>query len=121
MALVDGERTIQDILDETTLDEMDVLRELIRLIQLGVIRESLEYNYPENPAEAEQEPGPEEGPVLLSNRVKQAIENFLSVQELPDLEPAPETSAESKTERVPLERRLYFTRSELQLIKHKLL
>ena len=119
LALIDGEHTIQDILDETTLDELDVLRELIRLIQLGVVRESAQYDYPEK--EPEEEKVTEEENPLLSERVREAIENFLGARELPTLEVAAEEIGEPETEEGPLERRLFFTRSELQLIKHKLL
>ncbi len=121
IALVDGDHTIQDILDETTLDEMDVLRELIRLIQLGVIRESLAYDYPEEETKPEKEQSEKENVPPLSSRVKQAIENFLNARELADLEVEKEELAETEATEAPLERRLYFSRSELQLIKHKLL
>ncbi len=119
LALIDGEHTIQDVLDETTLDELDVLRELIRLIQLGVVRESAQYDYPRE--EAEEEKMPEKENPLLSERVREAIENFLGGEELPALEVDSGESEEPGTEKAPPERRLFFTRSELQLIKHKLL
>ncbi len=120
LALVDGEHTLQDILDETTLDELHVLRELIRLIQLGVVRESVHYELPQKELEAEKG-AEEEETSPLSERVRQAIENFLGTREIPALDVAAENPVPMDSAVSPLERRLYFTRSELQLIKHKLL
>ncbi len=123
---VDAEHTIQDILDESLLDELTSLREIIRLYQLGVLRESISFH---PPAQGESSSGetaalekehPEEN---LINRTFEAVQNFFTqitpVESDFSEDAGDSLSAETQVELRP--RRLFFSRSELQFIKHKLL
>ncbi len=123
---VDAEHTIQDILDESLLDELAALREIIRLYQLGVLRESASFHLPmqEKSFHAEPRENQEELPEdNLIDRTFEAIQNFFTQIAPVEAElPADEgqhVSAEAQTKARP--RRLFFSRSELQFIKHKLL
>ena len=124
---IDGEHTIQDILDETLVDELTALREIIRLYQLGVLRESMSFQ-PERTKEmavlesssVEEEPMEDE----MIDRAFDAVQNFFRQitpveTEFPiseDQELSPEAGEEEVRPR-----KLSFSRSELQFIKHRLL
>jgi len=123
---VDAEHTIQDILDESLLDELTALREMIRLYQLGVLRESVSLHplKPEKQSSAESPESKEElseGDLIA--RTFEAVQNFF-IQIAPAEADLPgdagqEPPAAAQAERKP--RKLFFSRSELQFIKHKLL
>lgn len=123
---VDAEHTIQDILDESLLDELTSLREIIRLYQLGVLRESISFHPPTQRESTSGETSTlEEEPLEenLIDRTFEAVQNFFT-QITPAASEFSEDAgdglpAEAQVQRMP--RKLFFNRSELQFIKHKLL
>ena len=123
---VDDVHTLQDILDETTLDELDALREIIRLYQLGVLRESVSYrlSVQQEPSSAEQNPEVEQDlESTLISRTFDAIQNFFNQMAASEIRQSDKDEYEtvSKENGIVFSRKLALSRSELQFIKHKLL
>jgi len=123
---VDAEHTIQDILDESLLDELTALREIIRLYQLGVLRESISFHPPKQeeliPTESSaiEEESLEED---LISRTFEAVQNFfIQITPIEAEIPGDEEQSHSAGAQAEVKpQKLFFSRSELQFIKHKLL
>jgi len=132
LELVDGEHSIEQIVENSPIDELETLRIIIHLFELGIIHESLfyfdteKYNSEtpkEEPTNGKSAPVKEKLLAVISRFFKKILSPSSSTfTEEVVTRPAPTLSKENQEKvKVKLKNQIPFQRTELQMLKRKLL